>query len=160
MKSAILFFTFAVLTSPAFTQQKLPEDITISIQKRIEYGHTPGVVVGIVDKDGFQYYAFGAKTIGGLAVNEHSIFEIGSISKTFTGILLAQMALEGKLRIDDAAQNYLPSTVKLPVRTVKQITFGYLSDHTSGLPRMPSDFSPKDPANPTPIILLNRCILF
>jgi D-alanyl-D-alanine-carboxypeptidase/D-alanyl-D-alanine-endopeptidase len=96
---------------------------------------TPSIVVGIIDKNGPQYYAFGTKTIGGQPVDEHSIYEIGSISKTFTAILLAQMALEGQLKIEDTAQNYLPSSVKMPVRANQQITLGQLSDHTSGLPR-------------------------
>lgn len=148
MKKITLFLAFCLLANLAFAQQKLPDDITESIKKRIEYGHTPSIVVGIIDKDGPQYYTFGTKTIGGQPVNEHSIYEIGSISKTFTGILLAQMALEGKLKTDDAAQNYLPMSVKLPMRDGKQITLGHLSDHTSGISRMPNNFAPKDPANP------------
>ena len=148
MKKTTLFLTLFLLANLAFSQKKLPEDIVQSIQQRIEYGHTPSVVVGIIDGDGLQYYAFGAKTIGGKPVNEHTIYEIGSISKTFTAILLAQMVQEGTLKTDDAAQNYLPASVKLPMRADKQITLGHLSDHTSGLPRMPTNFTPKDPANP------------
>jgi D-alanyl-D-alanine-carboxypeptidase/D-alanyl-D-alanine-endopeptidase len=148
MKRSFLFFTFFLLANLVFAQQKLPEDIVKSIQARIENGHTPSIVVGIIDKDGPQYYAFGTKTIGGQPVNEHTIYEIGSISKTFTAILLAQMVLEGKLKLNDAAQNYLPAAVKMPIRDGKQITLGHLSDHTSGLSRMPNNFAPKDPANP------------
>ena len=147
MKSTLLLF-FGLLANFAFSQKNLPEDIVQSIEKRIEYGHTPSIVVGIIDKDGPQYYAFGTKTIGGQPVNEYTIYEIGSISKTFTAILLAQMAQVGKLKTDDAAQNYLPASVKLPMQNDKQITLGHLSDHSSGLPRMPTNFSPKDPGNP------------
>ncbi|MEI2696235.1 MAG: serine hydrolase [Saprospiraceae bacterium] len=129
-------------------QNTLPADIDKSIQDRITNGHSPSIVVGIIDKNGPQYYLYGTKTIGGEAVDEHSIYEIGSISKTFTGILLAQMVLNKKLNLEDPAQNYLPDVVKLPVRNGQQITIGQLSDHTSALPRMPSNFSPADPANP------------
>jgi serine-type D-Ala-D-Ala carboxypeptidase/endopeptidase len=148
MKKTAVFLVFGLLANLAFAQQKLPDDVLGSIQKRIEYGHSPSYVVGIIDKDGPHYYAFGTKTIGGQPVNEHTIYEIGSISKTFTGILLAQMALEGKLKTNDAAQNYLPASVRLPMRDNKQITLGHLSDHTSGLSRMPNNFAPKDPDNP------------
>ncbi len=148
MKKTIIFLALSLLANLVFAQKKLPDDVLESIQKRIEYGHSPSYVVGIIDKDGPHYYAFGTKTIGGKPVNEHSIYEIGSISKTFTGILLAQMTLEGKLKTDDAVQNYLPASVKLPMRDNKQITLGHLSDHTSGISRMPSNFAPKDPANP------------
>ncbi len=148
MKKTTLFLLFCLLSNLAFSQKKLPEDIVQSIQKRIEYGHSPSYVVGIIDKNGPQFYAFGTKIIGGQPVNEHTIYEIGSISKTFTAILLAQMVQEGKLKTDDVAQNYLPASVKLPMRADKQITLGHLSDHTSGLPRMPTNFAPKDPTNP------------
>jgi serine-type D-Ala-D-Ala carboxypeptidase/endopeptidase len=148
MKNTILYFAFCLMANLVFAQQKLPEDIVQSILKRIEYGHTPSIVVGIIDKDGPKYYNFGTKTIGGKPVNEHTIYEIGSISKTFTAILLAQMVQEGKLKTNDAAQNYLPVSVKLPMRDDKQITLGHLSDHTSGLARMPTNFTPKDPSNP------------
>lgn len=148
MKKTTLFLLFCLLSNGSFSQKKLPEDLVQSIQKRIEFGHAPSIVVGIIDKDGPQYYAFGTKTIGGKPFNEHTIYEIGSISKTFTAILLAQMVQEGKLKTEDAAQNYLPSTVKLPIKDGKQITLGHLSDHTSGLPRMPDNFAPKDLSNP------------
>ena len=148
MKKIIAFLALGFLFQQASAQQKLPDDVSASIQKRIEYGLAPSIVVGIIDKDGPQYYTFGNKTIGGQRVNEHSIYEIGSISKTFTANLLAQMVLEGILKTDDAAQDYLPASVKLPVRGGKQITLRNLSDHTSGLPRLPTNFSPKDAANP------------
>lgn len=148
MKKTTLFLFFGLFFSLAFAQKTLPEDVVKSIQARLEYGHSPSIVVGIVDKDGPQYYLFGTKTVGGQAVDEHTLYEIGSISKTFTGILLAQMSLDGSLNIDDPAQKYLPENVKMPVRAGQQITLGHLSDHSSGLPRLPSNLAPKDLSNP------------
>ena len=148
MKKTTLFLFFGLFFSLAFAQKTLPEDVVKSIQARIEYGHSPSIVVGIIDQDGPQYYLFGAKTVGGQAVDEHTLYEIGSISKTFTGILLAQMSLDGQLSTDDPAQKYLPESVKMPVRGGQQITLGHLSDHTSGLPRLPSNLAPKDLSNP------------
>lgn len=148
MKKTTLLLIFGLLLNFAFSQQNLPEDVAKSIQARITNGHSPSIAVGIIDKDGPKYYCFGTKTVGGQPVNEHTIYEIGSISKTFTGILLAQMALEGQLKTDDPAQKHLPATVILPTRDGKQITLGHLSDHTSGLARMPTNFTPKDPTNP------------
>lgn len=148
MKKTTLLLIFGLLLNFAFSQQNLPEDVAKSIQARITNGHSPSIAVGIIDKDGPKYYCFGTKTVGGQPVNEHTIYEIGSISKTFTGILLAQLALEGQLKTDDPAQKHLPATVILPTRDGKQITLGHLSDHTSGLARMPANFTPKDPANP------------
>ncbi len=148
MNKIVVLLTFIFLCQCAVGQKNLPDDVEKSINQRIEYGHAPGIVVGIIDRDGPRYYTFGTKTIGGQPVNEHTIFEIGSISKTFTSLILADMELKGQLKITDPAQKYLPSTVKLPDWQGHQITLGHLSDHTSGLPRMPSNFAPLDPANP------------
>jgi D-alanyl-D-alanine-carboxypeptidase/D-alanyl-D-alanine-endopeptidase len=148
MKKTTLCFALGLLVNLCIAQQALPEDIVQSIEQRIDYGHTPSIVVGIIDKDGPRYYAFGNKTSGGEPVDEHSIYEIGSISKTFTGILLAQMAVDGQLKTDEAAQKFLPADLKLPTKDGKSITLGQLSDHTSGLPRLPSNMAPKDPSNP------------
>jgi CubicO group peptidase (beta-lactamase class C family) len=142
----LILFAFCTLSS--FAQKALPTEVVTSINARINNGYSPSIAIGIIDKDGPQYYLFGTKTAGGQPVNEHTIYEIGSISKTFTGILLAQAVLDGQVKTDDPAQKYLPEGVKLPTRDGKQITLGHLSDHTSALARMPTNFTPKDPANP------------
>ncbi|NUN99225.1 MAG: serine hydrolase [Saprospiraceae bacterium] len=143
MKHLILFIiTLSPLTG--FAQKSLPEDVVKSIKARIEYGHSPSIVVGIIDKYGPQYYLFGTKTEGGEPVNEHSIYEIGSITKTFTGILLAS----AKMNPNAPARKYLPAGVTLPSRNGKQITLGHLSDHTSALPRLPANLMPANPSNP------------
>jgi CubicO group peptidase (beta-lactamase class C family) len=76
------------------------------------------------------------------------VYEIGSITKTFTGTLLAEMSISGVVSVDDPANKYLPKKAKLPSQNGVEITLGNLSDHTSSLPRMPSNFDPADPANP------------
>ncbi|WP_373549752.1 serine hydrolase [Haliscomenobacter sp.] len=144
-----LFTIFIALYAlSSFAQKALPADVIKNIETRINNGYSPSIAIGIIDKDGPQYYLFGTKTAGGQPVNEHTIYEIGSISKTFTGILLAQAILDGQVKADDPAQKHLPSSVKLPTQDGKQVTLGHLSDHTSALARMPSNFNPKDPANP------------
>lgn len=137
-----------LFTLPGFAQKSLSAEVIKNIEARIVNGYSPSIAIGIIDKDGPQYYLFGTKTAGGQPVNEHTIYEIGSISKTFTGILLAQAVLDGQVKTDDPAQKHLPATLTLPTRNGQQITLGHLSDHTSALARMPSNFNPKDPANP------------
>src|SRR5687768_3507958 len=122
----------------------LPANVVLSIQNRIDNGITPSIVVGVIDNKGPRYYCFGKKSHTDSVVNEHTIYEIGSISKVFTGILLAHQSESGKVDIKDPAQKYLPSTVQIPKRGGKEITLGNLSDHTSGLPRMPDNFAPED----------------
>ena len=146
--STLLLLLFLSLGSYGQSSSTLPDDVVKSIDKRIEQGLNTSIVVGVLDKDGSHYYNFGTKTNKGTAVNEHTIYEIGSISKVFTAILLAQQASDGKLKVDDPIKSYLPSQVKVPTRGTTEITFGHLSDHTSALPRMPSNMTPINPANP------------
>lgn len=138
----IVFTTCSTQTNP------LPDDVTQNIQKRIEYGLNGAIAIGVIDQDGIRYYNFGSRNSSGAEVNEHSIFEIGSISKTFTATLLADQVLHGELAVDDPVNGLLPNGHRVPVLGNQQITLGHLSDHTSGLPRMPLNFSPVNPNNP------------
>lgn len=155
MKTSIKILTgllclILLLSTASFGQsgKKLPDDVVNTINKRIEFGLNPSIVVGIIDKDGPHYFNFGRKSENGAEANEHTIYEIGSITKVFTAILLAQQVIDGKLKLDDPIKNYLPPQVKIPQRGANEITFGNLSDHTSALPPMPANFVPSDPGNP------------
>ena len=65
-----------------------------------------------------------------------SIFEIGSITKVFTATLLADMAREGLVALDDPVQKWLPEGIRMPQRG-RPITLEDLTTHRSGLPRLP-----------------------
>ncbi len=153
MKSYLNPLIWLVLITVSFTNcstqvAPLPDDVIQNIQKRIEYGLNGAIAIGIIDQDGTRYYNFGSRDSFGTEVNEHSIFEIGSISKTFTATILADQVLHGGLAVDDPINDLLPDSVRVPVLGNQQITLGHLSDHTSGLPRMPLNFSPANPTNP------------
>ena len=128
--------------------EQLPGEVSTTIKKRIAEGITPSIAIAIIDENGIQYFNFGKTSEKGKEVDEHTIYEIGSISKVFTAILLAQQVLDGDLKLDDKINDYLPAEVKVPVMGKQEITFGNLSDHTSGLPRMPDNFTPANPNNP------------
>src|SRR5688572_25989224 len=114
VKIITLLFSSVCFFSVALAQTKLPDDVEATIQKRIANELNPSIVVGIVDKQGYRYFNFGSVKTNGALANEHSIYEIGSISKVFTAILLAQQVLDGKLKLDDPAQKYLPKEVSVP----------------------------------------------
>ena len=108
-----------------------------------------GIVVGVIDPRGRRVVAYGALEKGDRRpLDGDTIFEIGSITKVFTALLAADMAQRGEVKLDDPIQKYLPPTVKIPGRGGKQITLTDLATHTSGLPRMPENFRPKDPGRP------------
>ncbi len=108
-----------------------------------------GIVVGTLGPDGRSITAYGKlakdrpETPGG-----DTIFEIGSITKVFTSLVLADMVERGEVTLDTPVRKLLPDSVKVPSRNGKEITLLDLSMQISGLPRMPNNFHPADPANP------------
>ena len=133
-----------------FSQNQLISDaVKNHIQARVENGLNVGIVIGIIDGETTEYYSFGNTSVkSGIPVNEHTVFEIGSITKVFTTTLLADEVLKGHMALTDPASKYLPKSVTLPTRNGKEITLNDLATHTSALPRMPDNFNPKDPLNP------------
>ena len=125
-----------------------PQEIQKILKDAVDNRLTVGIVAGTIDKDGKTIYSFGKTGADGRAVDGDSVFEIGSVTKTFTSTLLADMVTRGLVGLDDAVAKYLPKGVKVPTRGGKEITLLDLATHRSGLPRMPSNFNPADPDNP------------
>lgn len=98
------------------------------------------VVVGVLGKDKESVFAFGEWE--GKAPDRDSVYEIGSITKVFTGILLADRVKAGVVKLDDPVQKHLPDGWTMPRRDDRDITLLHLATHTSGLPRMPYGFLP------------------
>jgi D-alanyl-D-alanine-carboxypeptidase/D-alanyl-D-alanine-endopeptidase len=116
---------------------------------RVEGGLAVGIVTGVVDSNGRQVFAAGKVTRGGnQAPDGDTVFEIGSITKVFTSLLLADMIEKGEVKADDPVAKFLPASVTLPSRNGRQITLLDLSMQVSGLPRLPGNLKPADPANP------------
>jgi D-alanyl-D-alanine-carboxypeptidase/D-alanyl-D-alanine-endopeptidase len=141
-----------VLMLPLFAQTPEPSDAEIHkiLVDRIDTEkQSVGIVVGIVSPKGRRIIAYGS-----LAKNDKrapdgdTVFEIGSMTKVFTSLVLMDMAQHGEVSLDDPVAKYLPATVHVPERGGKKITLRDLSTQTSGLPRMPDNFHPKDPGNP------------
>jgi len=108
-----------------------------------------GIVVGVIDAKGRRVVSYGSlEQDDKRPLDGDTVFEIGSITKVFTALLLADMAQRGEVKIDDPIAKYLPDSAKMPERGGRQITLVDLATHTSGLPRMPANFRPNDPANP------------
>jgi len=144
-----------LMTRPARAQSSTPvspsdsEIRNILLDRIDKYRQSVGIVVGIVDSAGRRSSAYGKFDAGdSRAVDGKTIFEIGSITKVFTSLLLADMVERGEVALTDPVAKYLPPGVKIPERNGHQITFEDLSTHTSGLPRLPANLDPKDPANP------------
>ncbi len=140
------------LMAQSSTKSAFPTDAQIRdlLVERIDKQHqSVGIVVGIVDSTGRRTISYGKFDTGdNRAVDGNTIFEIGSVTKVFTSLLLADMVQRGEVALTDPVAKYLPAGVKMPERNGRQITLEDLATHTSGLPRLPSNLSPKDAANP------------
>lgn len=85
-----------------------------------------------------------------------SFFEIGSITKVMTSIVLSAMIEENKVSADTPLKDIFHLNYKDP--QVGDITLAQLSNHTSGLARMPADFKTEDPSNPYAAMDLNNLL--
>ena len=77
------------------------------------------------------------RAAGGPAPDADTTFEIGSITKTFTALALAQAVVAGRLSLDTPVRELLPAGTAVPSRDDVEITVEHLARHTSGLPRSP-----------------------
>ena len=105
--------------------------------------------MGVVEPTGRRIVAHGHLATGDQRpLNGDTIFEIGSVTKVCTSLLLADMVSRKEVALEDPAAKYLPEQVKMPQRNGKAITLHDLATHTSGLPPLPSNFRSKDMRNP------------
>jgi len=130
----------------------LEEEVEYYVEKYVRMG----AAIGIIDRqqDVQEFYYGTISKDNSNSPDRHSIFEIGSITKTFTTTLLAQMILNGKISLKDEAESHLPEgVVTLPDWNNITITIEHLATHSSGLPKnpqdsdqpLPSGYDPYDP---------------
>jgi serine-type D-Ala-D-Ala carboxypeptidase/endopeptidase len=149
-----LLFALLLTAQGAAAQsaRALPGDSEIRqiLADRVDkYRQSVGIVVGLVSPEGRRVISYGNLAAGdSRPLNGDTVFEIGSITKVFTSLLLADMVERGEAALSDPVAKYLPPTVRVPERRGEQITLEDLATHTSGLPRMPVNVEATDPGNP------------
>jgi CubicO group peptidase (beta-lactamase class C family) len=123
-----------------------------SVRPYIQKGNTCGLVLAVIHKGNLRKYCYGwiNKKQKQLPDVEHTIFEIGSVTKTFTSLLLAQEVLAARMKLNDPINLYLPDSIPALGLQGKPITLQDLANHTSGFPRLPANIfngkvDPKDP---------------
>ena len=126
----------------------IPDDAAIGgiLETRIALREGAGMVAGVIEPAGKRLVARGPA--GASPFDADTVFEIGSITKVFTALLLADMALKGEVSLDDPAAKYLPEGAAMPSRNGEEITLRHLSQHTSGLPSLPDNMPFSDPQDP------------
>jgi D-alanyl-D-alanine-carboxypeptidase/D-alanyl-D-alanine-endopeptidase len=149
MKRHLVLLAAAVALVAALPNGTRNAEIAAALKSRVEAKKSTGMVVATIEPDGSQSIAaHGSPGPGAMPLDGETVFEIGSITKVFTAILLVEMADRGEVRLDDPVAKYLPSTVRIPERGSRKITLLDLTTQMSGLPRMPDNFRPKDVTNP------------
>lgn len=128
---------------PADWQLPSNADIGAMIEKRLAGRSGGAMVIGVSD-GGKQRLA--NRGLGDAAA-PGAIFEIGSMTKVFTALLLADMAQRGEVKLDDPAEKYLPEGATMPMKG-RKITLADLAMHRSGLPRLPGNMTFADMSNP------------
>jgi len=106
-----------------------------------------GIILGVIDDGKTTVYKAGTSGTS-RPLDEHTLFEIGSVTKTFTATILAEMVLDRSVNLDDPVARYLPADAHVPSLDGKQITLLNLATQHSGLPRLPTNLRPADPGDP------------
>ena len=125
----------------ALGQSSLKDEVQRLAQPVVEKGQSAGVSIGIVDETGRSHY-FGFGTMDrrrARTPDADTLFELGSITKCFTSILLAEMVGADEVRLDEPAQRLVPPGVRLPFVSNRLITLEDLATYSAGLPRMPAN---------------------
>jgi serine-type D-Ala-D-Ala carboxypeptidase/endopeptidase len=125
-----------VLTRPRVTLDNLKPILDQELKPVLERGllSNPtggGLVIGVLDHGQRRIFAYGA-------ARPDSIFEIGSITKTFTGLILAQMIIQKKVSLDEPVRALLPPGFA-GKPSAHEITLLDLATQHSGLPRDADD---------------------
>ena len=135
-----------VMASLSANAGLLPERVEKAARERIAAGTNQTLVFGVVDGEKSEVVAFGTLA-DGTAPDGDTVYEIGSVTKTFTATLLARAVLSGRVTLDTPVARLLPD-FKIPSRGGREITLGDLATHHSGLPPRPLNMLPKDQPNP------------
>ncbi len=171
MKSfKILAIAFLFIATACKDQDELPnpepntlaQEIENIFQPMVNNKTTVGVAVGLIRPGGKKdMYFFGEKNKNqGDLPDAKTLFEIGSITKTMTAAVLADMAINGEVNLSDEVEKYVPEVNDFPDYEGDKITFVHLANHTSSLPRLPDNLIDKNFDRDQPYLNYSREMLF
>ena len=123
------------------------EAIAACLAQQVDAQEILGAVACVTDRYGSRTAVAGQSGDGRMLDGE-SVFEVGSITKVFTALLMAEMAGRGEVAVTDTLAKYLPPELRPREYDGKPITLLDLATHTSGLPRLPGNFWPGGPNEP------------
>lgn len=115
------------------------DELKAIVDQRIS-GDRTGVcmAVAVIEREGVARAYRCADPEAGMRIDANTAFEIGSVSKTMTAVLLADLIGQGKASLEDPLADYLPEGTKVPSFEDQPIRLRHMVTHTSGLPTLPS----------------------
>lgn len=114
------------------------DDLRAAIEQQFKGDRSGACIAAAVIENGTTAQAyFCANAKSERSIDEHTAFEIGSITKTMTAALLAEIIGRGEIAIDDPLAKLLPPGTNVPSFNRTHITVGNIVTHTSGLPSFP-----------------------
>jgi serine-type D-Ala-D-Ala carboxypeptidase/endopeptidase len=141
-----MFMTSLCLLALSATSAPAPVDSEVELRAIVDrvvrphLAKTVGLVVGVIQGERRVVVGYGKLSQdSGRAPDADTLFEIGSITKTFTSLLLADMVQRGEVKLEDPVRLYMPAGVRVPTRNGKEIRLIDLATHVSGLPRVPPE---------------------
>ncbi len=147
--ATIVFLWAAGPVAAAGQKADLKPKVDALVQPLLESETAVGLAIGLVDGGKTHTFGYGkVSAASGKTPDERTVFEIGSVTKTFTSLALADMVRRKLVALDDPVGKWLPPSVKMPQRGDRPITLADLATHTSGLPRLPRNLIPQITRNP------------
>ncbi|MEL6106515.1 MAG: serine hydrolase [Planctomycetota bacterium] len=134
------------VSAPA--QSDLEKQVTSLAQPYIDSKTVDALSIGVIKGDQTAIVHLGKLNDSLGPPSDETLYEIGSVSKVFTGILLADAISQGQMKLEQPAEELSPAGETLPSRNDKKISLKHLSTHMSGLPSMPSNMTLKENVNP------------
>lgn len=147
LSATCLYLLLACLCGSAIAKpfsNNTPTRISAFLENRFT-NRTGGMVIGIIDKEGSQIFSAGqVSEKNPLKPEADTIFEIGSVTKTFTSLLALDMQRRAELKLSDPISRHLPGGTKVPKFNGQEITIHNLAAQDSGLPFNPDNFDRTD----------------
>ncbi len=134
------YVLFIHLLPEAEGEFALSESVKKVIRDNVDNGKHQSLFVGIIDENDIEYYFYGDTAKDENPIDENTLFEIGSVTKVFTALILADMVEKGEVNLNDPIDKFLPEEISTPSKNGRTITLFDLATHSSGLPRMPDGF--------------------
>jgi CubicO group peptidase (beta-lactamase class C family) len=148
MKAQLLCFS-AVMFCAAPALAISNDEVRAALEQRFKGDRTGAcIAAGVIDDGTIATAYYCADPNSQRPYDEHTAFEIGSVTKTMTAALLAEFIARGEVALGDPIAKLLPPGTPVPSFNGREITIADIVTHTSGLPAVPATYRPPDINNP------------